>query len=72
MAPVFEAAAQRFEPRLRLAKVDTEAEPALAGRFGIQAIPTMILFRGGREIARQSGALPGTALAAWIEQHLSS
>ena len=70
MAPVFAAAAQRFEPRLRLAKVDTEAQPELAARFQIQAIPTMILFRGGRELARHSGALPGPMLASWIEQQL--
>src|ERR1700748_3674077 len=48
MAPVFEAAAKEFEPRLRLAKVDTDAEGDLAARFQIQAIPTMILVRGGR------------------------
>jgi len=72
MAPVFEAAAREFEPRLRLAKVDTDAEPSLAARYHIQAIPTMILLRGGREVARQSGALPASALRAWIEQHLAA
>jgi thioredoxin 2 len=71
MAPVFEAAASQFEPRMRFGKVDTEAEPALAVRFRIQAIPTMILFRRGREAARQSGALTGSALASWIERQLS-
>jgi thioredoxin 2 len=70
MAPAFEAAARQFEPRLRFGKVDTEAEPQLAARFHIQSIPTMILFRGGREVARQSGALPASALAAWIERQL--
>jgi thioredoxin 2 len=70
MAPSFEAAAARFEPRVRLAKVDTEAAPALAGRFGIRAIPTLVLLQGGRELARQSGALTGAALDRWIEQHL--
>jgi len=70
MAPVFEATAREFEPRLRLAKVDTDAEPVLASRYHIQAIPTMILMRGGRELARHSGALPASALRAWIEQHL--
>lgn len=68
MAPSFEAAAARFEPKLRLAKVDTEAAPALAARYGIRAIPTLILFKGGREVARQSGALSGSALDRWIEQ----
>jgi len=70
MAPVFESAAKQFEPRLRLAKVDTDAEPELAARFHIQAIPTMILLRGGREVARHSGAMPGGALRAWLDQHL--
>jgi len=72
MAPVFEGAAKEFEPRLRLAKVDTDAEPALAARFHIQAIPTMVLVRGGRELARHSGAMPAGALRAWIERHLAA
>lgn len=70
MAPILEAAAGRLEPRLRIGKVDTDAEPGLAARFRIQAIPTLILFRGGRELARQSGAMPAAALDAWIEQQL--
>ena len=70
MAPVFEAAATQFEPRLRFAKVDSDAEPELAGRYNVRAIPTLILFRGGREIARHSGAMPGNALAQWINQHV--
>ncbi|HXS28199.1 MAG TPA: thioredoxin TrxC [Steroidobacteraceae bacterium] len=72
MAPVLEAAAARYEPRVRIGKVDTEAEPALAARFRIQAIPTLILFRAGRELARQSGAMPAGALDAWIEGALAS
>lgn len=57
MAPQFEAAARELEPRLRLAKVDTEAQPALGARFGIRSIPTVIAFRAGRELVRQSGAM---------------
>lgn len=72
MAPVFEAAAREFEPRLRFAKVDTDAEPELAARYGIQAIPTMIFIRGGDELGRHSGAMPAGALRAWIEQHLQN
>ncbi len=72
MAPVFEAAAKEYEPRLRLAKVDTDAEGPLAARYGIQAIPTMILVRGGREVARHSGAMPAGALRAWIDRHLAA
>ena len=72
MAPVLEAAAARYEPRLRIGKVDTEAEPALAARFRIQSIPTLILFQGGRELARQSGAIPAGALDAWVERALAT
>ncbi len=70
MAPAFEAAAGEFEPRVRLAKVDTDAERELASRYRIQAIPTLILFRGGREAARQSGAMQNSALRQWINRHL--
>ena len=66
-APVFVQAAQQFEPRLRLAKLDTEAQPQLAQRFNIRSIPTLILFRHGREIARQSGALNAAQLQQFIE-----
>ncbi|MDA8232448.1 MAG: thioredoxin TrxC [Magnetospirillum sp.] len=71
MAPVFEAAAAQLEPRLRLGKVDTEAEPELAARFQVRAIPTLILFTGGQELARHSGALPGQELYRWVQRHLS-
>jgi thioredoxin 2 len=72
MTPNFEAAAPRLEPRVRLAKLDTEAEPAIAGRYGIQGIPSMIMIEKGREIARTSGAMPTTAIVAWVEQALAS
>jgi thioredoxin 2 len=71
MSPAFEAAAARLEPRVRLAKLDTEAEPAIAGRYGIQSIPSMIMIRKGREIARTSGAMPTPAIVQWVEQALS-
>jgi thioredoxin 2 len=71
MAPQFEAAAKALEPRMRLAKVDTEAEPALGARFGIRSIPTMILLRSGREIARQSGAMGAEQIARWAVGHLA-
>ena len=67
MAPAFAEAARQLEPRVRLAKLNTESEPALAGRFGIRSIPTLILFEHGREIARQSGALDTARLIRWIE-----
>ncbi len=70
MAPVLEAAAARYEPRMRIGKVDTEGEPALAVRFRIQSIPTLILFRAGRELGRESGAMPAGALDAWLGRTL--
>lgn len=66
MAPQFAAAAAQLEPNLRLAKVDTEAEQALGGRFGIRSIPTMILFHRGREVARQSGAMSSAQIVQWV------
>jgi thioredoxin 2 len=54
MAPQFQQAAHQLEPRIRLAKVNTEAGPT-AAQFGIRSIPTLALFQGGREIARQAG-----------------
>jgi thioredoxin 2 len=69
MAPAFEQAAQRLGTKVRLAKLDTEAVPEVAGRFGIRSIPTLIAFRGGKEVARMSGALPLPQLLQWIERH---
>lgn len=69
-APVFAEAARTLEPRLRLAKVDTEAQPALAQRFGIRSIPTLMVFRHGREIARQAGALNPMQLRQFLANTL--
>lgn len=70
MAPVFEQAAARLEPRLRLAKVDTDREQNLAAQLGIRGIPALILFSGGREIARSSGAMDLGGLLNWVDRHL--
>jgi thioredoxin 2 len=70
MAPAFEAAAAQVAPQVRLAKLDTEAEPGIAGRFGIRSIPTLVAFANGREIARQSGALGAPQLIQWIRSHV--
>ncbi len=64
-APSFAAAARQLEPHLRLAKVDTEAQPNLAARHAIRSIPTLVAFRGGREVQRISGALPLPQFLAW-------
>jgi thioredoxin 2 len=65
MAPHFEAAARELEPAMRLAKVSTEEAPRLAAELGIASIPTVALFRGGREVARQAGAMPAARIVAW-------
>ncbi|MDM0087404.1 MULTISPECIES: thioredoxin TrxC [unclassified Variovorax] len=70
MAPGFETAAAKLEPRVRLAKVDTEAVPALGARFNIRSIPTLALFKGGREIARQAGAMGSADIVRWAEAQL--
>lgn len=72
MAPNFEAAASRLEPHVRLAKLDTEAEQELAGRFDIRSIPTLALVHKGREVARTSGALPLPAIVQWAQGALGS
>ena len=73
MAPAFASAAALMEPRLRLAKVNTESDPALGERFGIRSIPTLVLFTGGRELTRQSGALTNAEqIARWAASQLSN
>jgi thioredoxin 2 len=66
MAPFYETAARLLEPKFRFAKLNTEDEPAPAARFNIRSIPTMIVFRSGKEIARQSGAMDSAALTRWL------
>lgn len=66
MAPAYAEAAARRAPDVRLGKLDTEAEPEIAARFGIRNIPTLIAFRNGRETARQSGAMNLPGLLGWI------
>ena len=70
MTPQFEAAAAQLEPAMRLAKLDTEAQPALGGRFGIRSIPTLVLFRQGRELARQAGAMGAADIVRWARHYL--
>jgi thioredoxin 2 len=70
MAPQFASAAAQL-PEVRFAKLDTEAAPQVSARLGIRSIPTMVLFRGGREIARQSGAMPAAAIGDWVRRQLA-
>ena len=69
MAPAYEQAAAQLEPNVRLVKVDTEAVPALGSRFNIRSIPTLALFKGGREIARQPGAMGVADIVRWVRSH---
>ena len=70
MAPAYAQAATRLEPRVRLLKVDTERAQDLSAQFGIRSIPTLALFRGGREVARQAGAMDAGNIVAWVESKL--
>ena len=68
MAPQFEQAARRLAGRVQFAKVDTDAEPQLAGRYGIRSIPTLVLIEHGREVKRAAGAMSATQLEQWLSQ----
>ncbi|HUZ72038.1 MAG TPA: thioredoxin TrxC [Stellaceae bacterium] len=69
MAPEFERAAAALEPRLRLVKVDIDAAPELAQRFGIRSVPTLLLARHGRALDRTAGAMSAAALERWALNH---
>lgn len=69
MAPVFAQLAREQRTKLRFAKLDTDAEQAIAARYAIRSIPTTIVFKGGREIDRVSGALDATRMRAWLARH---
>ena len=71
MAPQFALAANRLEPNIRLAKVNTEDQPDLGARYGIRSIPTMALFRSGRELARHSGAIGADEIVRWALSELN-
>jgi thioredoxin 2 len=70
MAPHFVEAASELEPRMRLAKVNTEVEQALGAEFAIRSIPTLVLFKNGREITRQSGAMSRSDIVRWARSGL--
>ncbi|MGA9665906.1 MAG: thioredoxin TrxC [Gallionella sp.] len=65
MAPAFVQAAKQLEPGMRLAKLNTEEAQELASRYNIRSIPTLALFAGGREIARQAGAMDTAGIVRW-------
>ena len=67
MAPMFERAAQQLEPNVRLLKLNSDKAPGLSSRLGISGIPTLLLMRGGREIARHAGAMDARTIVTWTE-----
>jgi len=70
MAPIFEQAAKQLEPRCRLVKVNTETEQALAGRYQIRSIPSLVLFKNGNEVARSAGAMNLQQLLSWVNLYI--
>jgi thioredoxin 2 len=69
MAPQFSAAARALETRVRFLKVDTESLRETAARFAVKSIPTLVLFRGGREFARRAGAMDAKSIQDWARAH---
>ena len=72
MAPAYERVAHEQKTRARFAKLDTERAQPVAARFGIRSIPTLILFREGREAARVSGAMDARSLSSWLSRELGA
>nr|WP_321259760.1 thioredoxin domain-containing protein [uncultured Pseudodesulfovibrio sp.] len=70
MGPQFDDAAKRLHPKARLAKLDTTADQAIAARFNVMAVPTLILFKEGREIARQQGAMNTQDIENWVNSSI--
>ena len=71
MAPAYQQAAAVLEPKVRLAKLNTEAHQALAQQFGIRSIPTLAVFRDGKELARQSGAMGSADIVRWVQAQIA-
>jgi thioredoxin 2 len=71
MAPQFEKAAGDLRQSVRFAKVNTDQAQGIAARAGIRAIPTMVLYRAGKELARTSGAMDAASLRRWIGEHVA-
>ncbi len=70
MAPAFEEAARSLPLKAQFVKVNTEANPQLGGQFGIRSIPTMVIFKGGKEVDRVSGALSADQIRQWVSRYI--
>lgn len=71
MGPQFERAARLLEPAVRLLKLNVDEEPEFSARLQVQSIPTLVLFQGGKPVARQSGLMSAEQIAGWVRSHLS-
>ena len=71
MAPAFEQAAAQLEPRVRVVKVNTDEAQGLGAQLGIRSIPTLALFAGGKEVARQAGAMGAADIVRWTQAQLA-
>lgn len=72
MAPEFARAADKLKPRIRFAKIDTQDYPDISQKLGIRGIPLLILYAGGREVARLAGARPAADIEAFVGQNVST
>jgi thioredoxin 2 len=69
MAPAYERAAAELEPEYRLLKVDSDEQQALAVRYQIRSIPTLMLFVDGQPVARNAGAMDTSSIVSWVRSH---
>jgi thioredoxin 2 len=69
MAPTYQQAAAQLEPLFRLAQVNIQTDPMIASRFGVQGVPTTIIFKNGKEVARQAGAMDLGTLVGWVRYY---
>ncbi|SJM93029.1 Thioredoxin C-3 (fragment) [Crenothrix polyspora] len=70
MAPAYAQAVAKLEPRVRLAKLNTEQKQGIAAQFNIRSIPTLIIFKAGHEIARNAGAMNTADIVRWVNSHI--
>ncbi len=70
MAPAFEQAAAELSPDVRLAKLNTEDEQSIGAHLNIRSIPTMVIFKNGREVARQAGAMSAADIKSWVGNYI--
>ncbi|MGI9420919.1 MAG: thioredoxin [Geminicoccaceae bacterium] len=72
MAPQFERATATLEPHMRLLKIDIDQSPELASRFSIRSVPTLLLLKNGKEVARTSGAMNAQQIVSWAEKPIAA